>query len=273
MSVERLAFCIGPLPGDGVDTYGVFVTPARPDADAFFGHSPGEALREVVEAYGGDRLVVPPELGKDAQPLGLAIATPNDQQRGAMLRTAYEVALGEELDDVEDADLIPRFARAGARFAIATPWAEAHPLRYAVVSFEGDIDPKEWEVVIAGPPEGEPGFTAYPGRGSIVRMVASVDRGGVPASDQFPSVGVMLDPAPPYLVQTLRSLLGIGIFPRPIALENGEMKVLGDGELAVISALAESIAALAEKGKPETISVRATGTEFRATARQFNPAG
>jgi hypothetical protein len=60
----------------------------------------------------------------------------------------------------------------------------------------------------------------------------------------------------------LRIALGTDLFPRPIALENGEMKVLGDRELAVIRALAGSIAAPAEKDKPETISFRAAGTNF-----------
>jgi hypothetical protein len=90
---------------------------------------------------------------------------------------------------------------------------------------------------------------------------------------ELPSLALSLESPPPFIASALRIALGTDLFPQPIALENGEMKVLGDRELAVIRALAGSIAALAEKGKPETISFRAAGTEFRATARQFSPAG
>ncbi|HEV7876500.1 hypothetical protein [Bradyrhizobium sp.] len=271
MAVERFIFSIGPLPTAANDLYALFFSPPRGDTDSVFTEDIRDGLRAAVEAFPDDRLVAAPDLAEQAEALGIPLARLDDGKRDAMIITAYVVAIGEQLVGVRS--LIPRLARAGVRLAAATSGIATNALRYAVVSFEGDIDPKRWEVVIAGPPEDEPGFTAYEGRGAIVRLVDAITRGSASASAELPSLALSVETPPPFIASALRIGLGTDLFPRPIALENGEMKVLGDRELAVICALAESIAALAEKGKPETVTFHAAGTEFRATARPFNPAG
>jgi hypothetical protein len=246
-----------------------FVLPPKEGAIAYRAEDDRDGLTQILRDYDAASLECEPELASAAVAVEIKPGEITPQRAQWMAGMAFDLALGDRYQSVNQKLAIYAFALACKEFWNAAPWRYQNLSRPVCLSFEGAPHRRLVGVLTNG--SDERAFTLYRDLETVHAALELAGQGRPEEAARSVSLVVNFGDQPAYAVDVMRRAYGLSWIPIAAKMEDGKGSPLDDLDLLTLGAALKAVSTLTDEVTQGGALVQAGDLKVEGDAHLLDP--